>query len=137
MAQSVSEWQALVVDDVDENDLLQRATQRDAIAQGLPKQIVKFPVDDLSQVAVLSWRWDGEKLAQGSRNVVAAIHQAKKSAFDTSSSMSFPSIKVCREKSCFNKWLRPQCCTKPYQSLLHTIRLGEVVCAVSWSDLGS
>jgi hypothetical protein len=54
------------------------AGQRDTTGRDLPKQLVKLPVDDLSQIAVLSWHWDGENHVQGSRNVMCAVRQAKK-----------------------------------------------------------
>ena len=47
---------ALVVDEVDENRLLYGSATK-AKEERLPIQIV--PALDLSQVAVLSWRWDG------------------------------------------------------------------------------
>lgn len=75
---SVAEYPALVMDEVNEDDLLRGAAPLgDATGRGLPVRRVKLPVDDLSQIAVLSWRWDGNLQGLGSRNVSSAIRQAK------------------------------------------------------------
>jgi hypothetical protein len=77
--ESTSEFQAVVVDKVDENDLLRGTdTAGPSPGQPLPVAPVKLPVDDLSQIAILSWRWDGDNQGRGSRNIASAIRQAKK-----------------------------------------------------------
>jgi hypothetical protein len=53
--ESISEWAGLVVSRVHENDLLP-AARGEIMWRALPVQLVKLPVDDLSEVAVLSWR---------------------------------------------------------------------------------
>jgi hypothetical protein len=73
----MSEFRALVVDAVDETHLPCGTTLGDVSGPDLPVQLVKLPVDDLSHVAVLSWRWDTEQQAQPSRNLLSAIRQAK------------------------------------------------------------
>jgi hypothetical protein len=73
----MSEFRALVVDAVDETHLPCGTTLGDVSGRDLPVQLVKLPVDDLSHVAVLSWRWDTEQQAQPSRNLLSAIRQAK------------------------------------------------------------
>lgn len=92
MPEPVSEFRAIVVDDVDEDELLQGASQGDTDTDintdtdtagprpgwTWPTALVKVPVDDLSQVAVVSWRWDGDKQGWGSRNIASALRQAKK-----------------------------------------------------------
>jgi hypothetical protein len=70
MAAAAPKWPAVIVDEVDEENIL-RCT-----AQYLPIRIVL--ASDLSQIAVLSWRWDGHHEVWGSHNVVSAIRQAKK-----------------------------------------------------------
>lgn len=73
---SVSEWQALVVNEINEEDLLQGAIRE----PDLPVCMIRFPVDDPSRIAVLSWRWDGQPKhpLQGSKNIFIAIGLAKK-----------------------------------------------------------
>src|SRR5437667_1372683 len=80
---SVFELPALVVDEVDENDLVGGAAPGDSEERGLPVRLVAMPVD-LSHVAVLSWRWDidlqvhgSRNVLQGSRNALSAIRQAR------------------------------------------------------------
>lgn len=70
---ALAECRALVVDEVDDEALL-RGVDPDL----LPVQVLKLPVEDVSLAAVLSWRWDGDLKAQGSRNVASAVRQAKK-----------------------------------------------------------
>jgi len=75
---SFNEWQALVVNEVDENIFLPGSKNGKFKTKDLPVQTVKLPVDDLSTIAVLSWRWDGEHELQGSRNAFCAVQQTKK-----------------------------------------------------------
>lgn len=71
------EWRALDVDLVDEESLFWETT--DSATQGLPTCTVKRSIKDLSRVAVVSWRWDGDLKdpAKGSRNIYSAIRYAK------------------------------------------------------------
>lgn len=76
---SSNEWQALVVDEVDEYIFLPgHGSQEECAKSNLPVQTVKVHADDSSTIAILSWRWDGEHQLQGSRNIFCAVNQAKK-----------------------------------------------------------
>lgn len=73
MSRPVS-WSALVVDQVNEETLL-TTIGKDA---DLPVQAVLISdSSQLSEIAVLSWRWDGKYRIWGSRNVVAALRHCK------------------------------------------------------------
>lgn len=68
-----------MVDEVNEKDLLHGVGVGSATGKGrLPVRLVRLPVKDVSEVAVLSWRWDGDLKTHGSRNISSAVHQAKK-----------------------------------------------------------
>ncbi|KAL8408599.1 hypothetical protein RB594_007151 [Gaeumannomyces avenae] len=77
---AIAEFKALVVDEVNEKDLFHGVgLVGRAMGTGhLPLRLVKLPVDDVSKVAVLSWRWDGDLEVHGSKNIAMAVHQAKK-----------------------------------------------------------
>ncbi|KAL8352973.1 hypothetical protein RB601_003023 [Gaeumannomyces tritici] len=76
---AISEFKALMVDEVNEKDLFHGVGLGRAMGTGhLPLRLVKLPVDDVSKVAVLSWRWDGDLEVRGSKNIAIAVHQAKK-----------------------------------------------------------
>ncbi|KAF4635817.1 hypothetical protein G7Y89_g2282 [Cudoniella acicularis] len=77
MTEKSTEWRALVIDKVNEEELMRGASRRDVAAHGLPTQTVRLPAEDNSQVSVLSWRWDGEHRAYGSQNVLCAVRIAK------------------------------------------------------------
>ncbi|KAL7900258.1 hypothetical protein HDV63DRAFT_370696 [Trichoderma sp. SZMC 28014] len=68
----VFEWPALVVDLVDAAHLLQVSTVRE-----LPVERVKIPFEDLSKVAIVSWRW-GSAQCLPSVNLACALLEAKK-----------------------------------------------------------
>ncbi|RYP46190.1 hypothetical protein DL768_007585 [Monosporascus sp. mg162] len=68
----------LVVDKVDKSDLVWVKQQGYTKWRELPTELVKLPVDDLSTVAVLSWRWDTDEEDHVSRNILSAILQAKR-----------------------------------------------------------
>ena len=72
---ATNEYDALIVDKVEAKDLLQ-AVQ----VEQLPVERVKIPLDDLSKVAVVSWRRDSPLSPQPlpSRNLACAVLQAKK-----------------------------------------------------------
>ncbi|CAI6087312.1 unnamed protein product [Clonostachys chloroleuca] len=74
------EWRALAVDEVDEKALLHGIDLGSVAGQGnLPVRLVKFPVEDISLVAVLSWRWDRDLTkSKVSQNILSAVRQAKK-----------------------------------------------------------
>ncbi|RYN17846.1 hypothetical protein AA0119_g5950 [Alternaria tenuissima] len=78
MTEAVSEWLALDVRDIDEKKLLPGFIGKDGMQTHLPTQIVKIPFDDPDQVAVVSWRWDGNLHTKGSRNVASVIKVAKR-----------------------------------------------------------
>ncbi|KAK4202544.1 hypothetical protein QBC40DRAFT_338213 [Triangularia verruculosa] len=69
------EFQALVVDEINEKDLWRGVGMGDG---PLPVRLVRLPVENISDVAVLSWRWDGDLRTRGSKNIASAVHQAKK-----------------------------------------------------------
>ncbi|KAF2097125.1 hypothetical protein NA57DRAFT_57727 [Rhizodiscina lignyota] len=100
-----SEWRAVVVDEVDENELYLGADGRYQTLHDLPTTTLRavlscgfkanilfawecplatelLPNDD-PRVAILSWRWDGKALslnpASGSRNILRALTYAKMS----------------------------------------------------------
>ncbi|CAN9481707.1 unnamed protein product [Alternaria alternata] len=77
MTEAVSEWLALDVRDIDERKLLPGFIGEDGMQTHLPTQIVQIPFDDPDQVAVVSWRWDGDLQTKGSRNVASVINVAK------------------------------------------------------------
>lgn len=77
MAAVISEWRALVVDKVDENKFLEFTATREEVWSNLAVETVRLPIDDHSQVAVLSWRWDGEKRGHRSLNAFCAISRAR------------------------------------------------------------
>ena len=70
------EYSAILTDSVDLADLEYGATIQD-----LPRKRIRLPVDDISQIAVLSWRWDFVRSNFGKRslNLAAAIRYAKSS----------------------------------------------------------
>jgi hypothetical protein len=63
---AVTEWKALVVDDVDEKALMTGAREGGGTYPALPLTMVKLPNNG---AAVLSWRWDGDHHVYGSKNV--------------------------------------------------------------------
>ncbi|KAK4168197.1 hypothetical protein QBC43DRAFT_309853 [Cladorrhinum sp. PSN259] len=70
---TVTEFKALVVNEVNETDLLD--------GNGLaspPVEMIRLPIENVSEVAVLSWRWDGDLKTSGSRNISYAVYQAKR-----------------------------------------------------------
>jgi hypothetical protein len=97
----ISRFHAIVVDKVNEYELLRGASEGDTRTSASttsdpdntgdgevdtagrcsiwswPTALVEVPVDDLTQVAVVSWRWDGDKQGRGSRNIASAIRYAK------------------------------------------------------------
>ncbi|CAN9150409.1 unnamed protein product [Alternaria alternata] len=77
MTQAVSEWLALDVKDIDEKKLLPDVIGKDGVQPHLPTQMVKIPFDNPDQVAVVSWRWDGDLQTKGSRNIASVIRVAK------------------------------------------------------------
>lgn len=77
MAVAISEWRALAVDKVDENKFLEYTVTRNEVWSSLPVETLQLPIKDSSQVAVLSWRWDGEEERHGSLNAFCAVRQAK------------------------------------------------------------
>jgi hypothetical protein len=77
MTEAVSEWLALAVEEVDEKKLLPSVIGKDGIRPHLPTQMVKMPFNDPDQVAVVSWRWDGDLQTRGSRNIASVLHCAK------------------------------------------------------------
>jgi hypothetical protein len=77
MTKAVSEWLALDVRDIDEKKLLPGFLGKDGMKTHLPTQIVQIPFDDPDQVAVVSWRWDGDLQTKGSRNVASVVNVAK------------------------------------------------------------
>lgn len=100
---ATNEYDALIVDKVEAKDLLQ-AVQ----VEQLPVERVKIPLDDLSKVAVVSWRRDSPLSPQPlpSRNLAAShvlSSKRKKPVSDTCSLISFPSINNSRETSLCNK----------------------------------
>jgi hypothetical protein len=72
-----TEFQALEIDKVDENALTWGKARRDASGTAFPTRRMRLPLEDLSQVAVLSWRWDVDEQTGVSRNVAGAIRQAR------------------------------------------------------------
>ncbi|KAL1637224.1 hypothetical protein SLS58_009411 [Diplodia intermedia] len=74
----VSEWRALIVNEVDEADLLPLTMARNGKGPDLPTRMVKVPLEDPNQTAVVSWRWDGDLHFRGSRNISGVIFCAKK-----------------------------------------------------------
>ncbi|KAF7596008.1 hypothetical protein BBP40_003787 [Aspergillus hancockii] len=62
--------------DVNENALL-----NGRVSQGLRVRIVKPSVDDLSKIAVVSWRWDGHDRVWGLRNIFYAVRPARRMDF--------------------------------------------------------
>lgn len=77
-APALQECRALIVNEVDEHLLLGGIDTRNPTSHEiLPVRMVQFPVEDISTVAVLSWRWDGYKGCLGSRNVACAVRQSK------------------------------------------------------------
>jgi hypothetical protein len=58
---SVSEWQALVVNEVDEKHLLRSARQEGAAGLALPMRKVTLPVDDIS---ALGWCTRASRLSK-------------------------------------------------------------------------
>ncbi|CAN9263834.1 unnamed protein product [Alternaria alternata] len=77
MTQAVSEWLALDVKYIDEKKLLPDVIGKDGVQPHLPTQMVKIPFDNPDQVAVVSWRWDGDLQTKGSRNIVSVVRVAK------------------------------------------------------------
>ncbi|CAN9198238.1 unnamed protein product [Alternaria alternata] len=77
MTQAVSKWLALDVKDIDEKKLLPDVIGKDGVQPHLPTQMVKIPFDNPDQVAVVSWRWDGDLQTKGSRNIVSVVRVAK------------------------------------------------------------
>ncbi|KLU89822.1 hypothetical protein MAPG_08791 [Magnaporthiopsis poae ATCC 64411] len=73
---AVSEFRALVVDEINEKDVLHGVGIGNA--GRLPVRLVRLPADNVFEVAVLSWRWDGDLEVRGSKNIASAVHQAKK-----------------------------------------------------------
>jgi hypothetical protein len=76
---TLQECRALIVNEVDEHlliggDDIEIPTDHDHF----PVCMMKLPVEGISTVAVLSWRWDGYKGCLGSRNVASAVRQSKK-----------------------------------------------------------
>ncbi|KAB2101344.1 hypothetical protein AG0111_0g10535 [Alternaria gaisen] len=75
--EAASEWLALDVEDIDERKLLPGVIGKDGVRPHLPTRMVKMPFDNPDQVAVVSWRWDGDLQTKGSRNVASVITVAK------------------------------------------------------------
>ena len=75
--ESASEWLALDVKDIDEKKLLPGVIGKDGLQPHLPTRTVKIPFDYPDQVAVVSWRWDGDLQTKGSRNIASVIRVAK------------------------------------------------------------
>ncbi|CAP65073.1 uncharacterized protein PODANS_5_6610 [Podospora anserina S mat+] len=71
----VLKFQALVFDKLNEEDLYS------GISLGstpLLLKLLKLPLSNPSQVAVLSWRWDGDLATRGSKNIARVIQSAKR-----------------------------------------------------------
>lgn len=77
MTEAASEWLALDVKDIDEKKLLPGVIGKDGMQPHLPTQIVRIPFENPDQVAVVSWRWDGDLQTKGSRNIASVINVAK------------------------------------------------------------
>jgi hypothetical protein len=71
------ELYALEISEVDEDCLTFSIPGRATPGIELPVSRTQLPVDDISKVAVLSWRWDLDERTGASANVSAAIHLAK------------------------------------------------------------
>ncbi|RYN28358.1 hypothetical protein AA0112_g7481 [Alternaria arborescens] len=78
MTEAVSEWLALDVRDIDEKKLLPGFIGKDGMQTHLPTQIVKIPFENPDQIAVVSWRWDGDLRIKGSWNVASIVNVAKR-----------------------------------------------------------
>ena len=74
MAEPLTLWKALVVDEVNEEALMAPVKEEIETYPSLPVAMVKVPADD---AAVLSWRWDGHYQVYGSKNVLSALRCAK------------------------------------------------------------
>lgn len=72
--QSPSQWRAMIVDQVDENRVLEGYGG----VEQVPTCLIRFPFQSLDDVAILSWRWDGDLNSRGSMNIACAVHQAKR-----------------------------------------------------------
>lgn len=75
---TTSEWLGLLVDRVDKAALVRVQEQGYTAWRELPVEPVKFPVANLSTVAIVSWRWDTDEVDHPSRNVLSAILQAQR-----------------------------------------------------------
>lgn len=73
----VVEYPALIVDEIDEDFFLPGALPEGSTRPAIATRLVRLPVEDISQVAVLSWRWDGDLQGLGSRNISSAIRVSK------------------------------------------------------------
>ncbi|KAE8320522.1 hypothetical protein BDV39DRAFT_211592 [Aspergillus sergii] len=72
--QPTSEFKALVVDEIDEESLV-HGEQLGRATKPAPVRLVKITAENMSQMAILSWRWDGD--LHSSRNIASAVHLAK------------------------------------------------------------
>ncbi|KAG9186746.1 hypothetical protein G6011_09854 [Alternaria panax] len=77
MTETASKWLALDVKYLHEKELLPGVIAKHGVRPYLPTQMVKIPFDNANEVAVVSWRWDGDTHFQGSRNIASVIHCAK------------------------------------------------------------
>ncbi|KAI9652639.1 MAG: hypothetical protein M1829_001490 [Trizodia sp. TS-e1964] len=76
MAELQFEFRALVTEEIDEALLLHGSPEGGF--SYLPVRTFKWPFDDISQMAVLSWRWDSAHRLIGSRNIFCALRHSKK-----------------------------------------------------------
>jgi hypothetical protein len=81
MTESV-ELNALEINEVDEGRLTLRVPDRATGGSDVPVSRISLPVDDLSKVAVLSWRWDLDERTGASPNVSAAVRHAKRQGIE-------------------------------------------------------
>lgn len=77
MTKAVSDWLALAIEDLDEKTLLPGLIGKDGTQPHLPTKMVKMPFENPNQVAIVSWRWDGDLKTKGSRNIASVVHIAK------------------------------------------------------------
>lgn len=77
MAEAVSDWLALAIEEVDEKSLLPGVIGKDGTLPHLPRQLVKMPFENPNEVAIVSWRWDGDLKTKGSSNIASVVHCAK------------------------------------------------------------
>ncbi|KAB8262972.1 hypothetical protein BDV32DRAFT_147147 [Aspergillus pseudonomiae] len=72
--QPSSEFMALVVDEIDEESIV-HGEQLGRATKPVPVRLVKITAENISHMAILSWRWDGD--IHSSRNIASAVQLAK------------------------------------------------------------